>query len=47
MFKMYETDTGLLQAHSRCQMRTEEKSTDAEREMMSKIGRESQRKMSG
>ena len=32
---------------SRCQMRTEEMSTDVEREMMSKIGRESQRKMSG
>ena len=37
MFRMYETDTGLLQAPSMCQMRTEERSTDAEREMMSKI----------
>ena len=47
MFKMYETDTGLLQAPSRCQMRTEEMSTDAEREMMSKIEIESRWKMSG
>ncbi len=45
--KMYETDTGLLQAPSWCQMRTEDRSTDAEREMMSKIERESRRKMSG
>ena len=34
--KEYETDTSMQQASSRCQIRTEERSTDAERKMISK-----------